>query len=157
MDYTMANQDENHDTDFYQTIKTGPVPVSVGIRFLTFLIDSVFLQIVNILLRLYFLESPSDENGPNGGPNLLVSSILYIIILCVYYFLCEWATGRTIGKIITGTKVVDASGEKPGLGTIVVRTLCRCVPFEPLSFFAGVRGWHDRWSDTYVVKVTQPD
>lgn len=79
----------------------------------------------------------------------------------LYYFILELAFGRTVGKFITGTKVVNREGEKPSAGKIALRTLIRFVPFEALSGFrisneesTWARGcWHDDWSDTVVVKT----
>jgi uncharacterized RDD family membrane protein YckC len=68
-----------------------------------------------------------------------------------YYFLCEATTGRTVGKLVSGTRVVTESGGKPTTLQILQRTLSRMVPFEPFSFFGPSTGWHDRWSKTRVV------
>lgn len=80
--------------------------------------------------------------------------IFAILILLAYYFLLEAVSGRTLGKLITGTKVVTEDGQKPSFADIAVRTLCRCIPFEPFSFFgSGTGGWHDSLSKTRVVKA----
>ena len=80
--------------------------------------------------------------------------ILAIFILLAYYFLLEGVSGRTLGKLITGTKVVTEDGQKPSFTNIAVRTLCRCIPFEPFSFFgSGTGGWHDSLSKPRVIKV----
>jgi uncharacterized RDD family membrane protein YckC len=61
--------------------------------------------------------------------------------------------GRTLGKLITSTKVIAQDVVKPGFGRAMVRTLCRFIPFEPFSFFgAERRGWHDSIAKTWVVK-----
>ncbi|AWH84696.1 RDD family protein [Flavobacterium album] len=73
-------------------------------------------------------------------------------LLVVYYLLMEMTTQRTIGKLITGTKVVMEDGSKPPAGTIALRTLCRLIPFDAFSFL-GDRGWHDSITHTYVVDV----
>jgi uncharacterized RDD family membrane protein YckC len=71
-----------------------------------------------------------------------------------YYVTTETLTGRTVGKLLTGTKVVGEDGKPPELGLVVVRTLIRFVPFDALSFLGGNRaGWHDRWSGTRVVSI----
>jgi hypothetical protein len=36
---------------------------------------------------------------------------------------------------------------------ILGRTFSRFVPFEPFSFLGSGHGWHDRWSDTRVVRT----
>jgi uncharacterized RDD family membrane protein YckC len=49
--------------------------------------------------------------------------------------------------------VVKKDGSKPDIKTLVIRTLCRFIPFEPFSFLGATpRGWHDTYSDTYVIK-----
>ncbi len=82
------------------------------------------------------------------------------MVLIVYYGLFESLTQRTIGKYITGTKVVYFNGAKPGEGAILLRSVCRQIPLEALSFLGpyGI-GWHDMLSKTLVIdlyKSTQP-
>ena len=77
----------------------------------------------------------------------------FVLIAWGYYFIFESIFQRTIGKFITGTRVVDIIGDKPSVWTIAIRSLIRLIPFEPFSFLgAKVCGWHDRWSYTFVVK-----
>ena len=64
----------------------------------------------------------------------------------------EATTSRTIGKYITNTIVVENNGEKPKLNTIALRSLCRLIPFDFISYLGTpCRGWHDSLSGTYVV------
>ena len=61
---------------------------------------------------------------------------------------------RTIGKFVTGTKAVNTDGSKMEPKTILLRSLCRIVPFEPFSALGNPsRPWHDKWSKTYVIDV----
>ena len=72
----------------------------------------------------------------------------------LYYYLSEkFLNGRTIGKYVTETKAVTILGGKPSNSDLLKRTFSRLVPFDALSFF-GTNGWHDSWSDTRVVKIT---
>lgn len=89
---------------------------------------------------MYWLGNMSDFEG----------QILFVAICIFYYSFSEGIFGRSLGKFITGTIVVDENGQKPSFGTIFKRTLCRLIPFDALSFL-GSRGWHDSISDTYVV------
>jgi uncharacterized RDD family membrane protein YckC len=41
--------------------------------------------------------------------------------------------GRTIGKLITGTKAVNEDGTEMSPKTIVIRSLIRMIPFELFS------------------------
>lgn len=77
-----------------------------------------------------------------------------ILVLLIYYVPQEAMFGRTLGKLVTGTKVVDENGNPPTWGKAFGRTLCRFIPFEAFSFFmADARGWHDSIPKTYVVKA----
>jgi len=94
-----------------------------------------------------------------GGENAvaLMDSIPDVIfgysILIVYYFSFEFFTGRTLGKLITRTRVVDDDGNKPSWRKILGRTFTRIVPFEAFTFLGkNGRGLHDRWPKTYVIK-----
>ncbi|MBC8643239.1 RDD family protein [Flavobacterium lindanitolerans] len=74
---------------------------------------------------------------------------------CVHTALLQYIRNlfsRTIGKFITKTVVVNINGEKPDTQEILVRSLCRLIPFETFSFLgAPNKGWHDSISKTYVV------
>ncbi|OXB05880.1 RDD family protein [Flavobacterium pectinovorum] len=77
----------------------------------------------------------------------------YLSFAMVYYFIFEGLFGRTLGKIITGSVVINEYGLKPGFGAIFKRTLSRLIPFDALSFLGeSGRMWHDSLSDTYVVE-----
>ncbi|MCR6625547.1 MAG: RDD family protein [Pseudoxanthomonas sp.] len=81
-------------------------------------------------------------------------------VIIVYYTLMEGATGTTIGKLLTGTRVVDEAGRPITFGQALLRSLSRIVPFEAFSIlFADdddPRGWHDRWPRTRVVLKRRP-
>ena len=125
-------------------------------RFLNVLLDQFFLQIITFMfaiilgITLAFVSPSLLESFTESGTfmNYLIGSVLAII----YYTLQEMFTGRTLGKIITQTKVVMVDGTKPSPKKILVRTLCRFIPFEFLSFFgSSPQGWHDEISDTIVI------
>jgi uncharacterized RDD family membrane protein YckC len=134
---------------------------SLGLRFVNNLIDSIILNWVPTLL-LYFFGQIIFYVGYEDLYNLLVNftednfvlNVLTSVLITVfYYYLMEfYNNGRTIGKYITGTMAVSLSGEMSSI-QIWKRTLSRLVPFDALSFF-GENGWHDSWSDTRVVKIS---
>lgn len=79
--------------------------------------------------------------------------VIYFSFAMLYYLIFEVFFGRTIGKFITGSIVVNENGLKPGFGIICLRTLYRLIPFDPLSFLTmSGRIWHDSLSKTYVVE-----
>jgi uncharacterized RDD family membrane protein YckC len=125
------------------------VDASTGTRFANFAIDMVarlaLYFIVGVVAALFGLPV---ERG-----RLTSYGIGYLTIF-LYYVALEATFGRTLGKLITGTRVVTADGRRPSFFQNVGRSLTRLVPFEPLSFAGNAIGWwHDRWSDTRVVRV----
>jgi len=84
------------------------------------------------------------------------SFLFAIAIMLAYYAGCETLFGRTLAKLVTGTRVVSETGEPATFRQVLIRTLCRMVPFEPFSCLGDPPvGWHDRWSGTRVVRVGQ--
>ncbi|MNU19358.1 RDD family protein [compost metagenome] len=77
-------------------------------------------------------------------------TIIFVLIL-IYYPISEILFGSSPGKFLTESRVVNSKAESPNSSTIFLRTLCRNIPFDALSFFSK-RGWHDSLSETYVVK-----
>ncbi|OIQ19411.1 MAG: hypothetical protein BM549_10735 [Lacinutrix sp. MedPE-SW] len=77
-----------------------------------------------------------------------------IALYYLYYLIFEYTTGQTIGKIITKTKVVNIDNDlKPSFSTILLRTLCRLIPFEIISYLFSVNGLHDRLSKTTLKNI----
>ena len=74
---------------------------------------------------------------------------IMILIYYLYYFVCEATTGKTVGKFLTKTAVVDAkSGDEPHIGQILFRTLLRMVPIDFISYLFSEQGIHDSLSKT---------
>ncbi|WP_430817038.1 RDD family protein [Carboxylicivirga sp. RSCT41] len=131
--------------------------VDKGKRFVNHLIDSIFIWVLFILFAMLYgvylgIFNPEaietiDESGS------FIENLFFILLSIVYYTIMEALTGRTIGKLITKTRVVDENGNKPDFGTSFIRSLCRIVPFDGLSFLFADKGWHDAWSKTKVVSV----
>jgi len=130
---------------------TQVVPASAGLRFTNFVID-YFAQVgIGIIVGIAIV-AVQGEQGINTLQNIPELAI-GLPIWFAYYFFSEAATSRTLGKLITGTKVVDENGGLPTIGQVFGRTLCRLIPFEVFSFFgSSARGWHDSIPKTYVVK-----
>lgn len=86
--------------------------------------------------------------------NKLQEYALGVILALSYYSVCEIATGgRTIGKFVTGTITVTEDGQKPEARMLIVKSMCRLIPFEAFSFLGTPsKGWHDTLSGTRVIK-----
>jgi uncharacterized RDD family membrane protein YckC len=101
------------------------------------------------MLKVASIDMPYDLLLAMGtAGNYVVGYFMFLF----YYVVMEGAFGLTLGKLVTGTRVVNGMGAKPSWGTILGRSFARIVPFEPFSFF-GNTGWHDSWTETRVVDV----
>lgn len=111
-------------------------------RFFNYIIDIVvYIILLGVLIALTGKEYSEDMLN-------IVFIVAYVLLSAIF----EALFGKTPGKFITKTHVVTKDGLKPSLLNILGRNLCRLIPFDSLSFLFGSRGWHDKFSDTFVVK-----
>jgi hypothetical protein len=100
------------------------VLASQGQRFGTFLLDLIFYNLFAVALGLAlgfigWVESIRDIDD----------HLLGAVILLLYYTPQEACFGRTLGKLIIGTKAVNLNGTELSFGRALGRTLCRFIPF----------------------------
>jgi uncharacterized RDD family membrane protein YckC len=127
----------------------------LGSRMINYLFDmlGIGLLVNGVTLVMTEMGYGALLTDDNGDPLLGFPLIITVYsVNFAYYCMLEGLTGRTLGKFISGTYVVTADGLKPDFLTILGRTLCRFIPFEPLSFLFGDLGFHDRFSKTRVVR-----
>ncbi len=130
-----------------RTVKTGP-------RIGHFVIDLVCIQgvgvIVQVVTTLLFYQAEHDRWTATLE---LLTGLFILLLVPGLYVLTEYNWQRTPGKFITKTRVIDEFGNPPDLSAILLRTVIRIIPFEGFSCIGDPysRGWHDRWSDTFVV------
>lgn len=132
---------------------------SMGTRFLNYVLDTAFTfllglalgAVLGVLLAIWYPSGLSVFEQDNKVVEYLFGFVLGMF----YYTVLEYSTGKTFAKMITNTRVVNEYGLKPDLGTIIVRSLCRFIPFDAISYLAteGI-GWHDSLSKTRVIKET---
>lgn len=134
------------------------VPVVSGwSRFGHYLIDlvcyyifafAIAIPLVFILMALGVNVAALNEDGTTAS--LLDRLISWLVIYPGYFLLFESTLGSTPGKLILGRVVVNEYGKKPDFATILKRSYIRVIPFEAFSCLSE-RGWHDVWTDTYVM------
>jgi uncharacterized RDD family membrane protein YckC len=135
-------------------------PTSKIKRFLNWLLDTIFMAIISFILGIFlgiilgiiaFLSGlPTHTLVAHAVPLVYITTfILYFL----YYTILEAFFGKTFGKFITRTKVIQKDGSKPKFISVIWRTLGRWIPFDWASFFIGARpvGWHDGVSKTMVI------
>jgi len=114
------------------------------IRFVHFIIDSIVWLILVFILTLPLSANVESE--------MLIGYLILFATFFGYYYIMEASFQKTVAKFITKTKVVTNNGSKPSKSDILIRTLCRLIPFDRVSFLFTRNGIHDRLSGTRVVK-----
>lgn len=96
-----------------------------GRRVVATLIDGVIFGVINSILSALF---DTDRSGGFSFTQLSVSgSLLMFVVVLLYYTLLEGSIGKTVGKMVTGIRVVDVEGNPPGYLKALVRTLLRII------------------------------
>lgn len=133
-------------------------PASKKKRFLNYFIDSAIYLTLNFLLILYIKTSSSIigdylfSNFSDGLSIIFIPVLIYIL----YYTLTEYKYGQTIGKMITNTKVITKSGGKITFSHALVRSICRAMPFDSLTYIGSKSiGFHDQVSGTLVINSNE--
>lgn len=117
---------------------------STGHRFVHYLLDVLFF----LPIWLPWISFSSYGFYRSGG--ILGNLFLYAGYF-LYIFLSEAIFRQTFGKIWTNSCVVS-NGIDLSTGRVLLRTLCRYIPFDGLSFLWQGK-WHDSVSSTAVVYV----
>lgn len=114
-------------------------------RLLGHIIDVAFIIFITIMILKFttIAESATISN--------LEIDLTYFASYFLYFLGMEAiSNGKTIGKKLLRMSVTNNKGESPSMSKIGLRTLCRFIPFDILSFLWG-GNWHDNISGTYVV------
>lgn len=130
-------------------------------RFLNLLIDyavayAVILLIFNVVSYIYIYTNwiDADISGLLFGDDYLDEALRGIAVSLLHfatYFIIEAATkGRTVGKLITKTFVVQLDDRPITIKQAFIRSIVRLIPFEAFTAIY-TEPWHDRLSKTKVV------
>lgn len=120
------------------------------IRFGAAIIDGVIISLISSVLQ-WLAHWPEIVFG--------------ILLPLLYYWLFTGLRGQTPGKMALGIKVVNAQGDRPGLGVAAMReilgklisTIVLCLGFLWIAWDKQKRGWHDTIAGTYVVKAVKTE
>lgn len=150
---------EPADETFVDTINYEYLRASSGKRLGNYLLDILSFYVVIFIASMVlgiifpgFFNALDYEETPG---NKLLDRLITLIIYGTYMGLVEGVfKGRTIGKMITGTKAVNLDGSEITFQTAMLRGFSRAVPFAAFSGFGSpCDPWHDRWNDTVVVDL----
>ncbi|GAB1596774.1 RDD family protein [Lysobacter claricitrinus] len=67
-----------------------------------------------------------------GNARYQATIVVWLGLLVAYFPAMEAVFGKTVGKFLTFTRVVNAEGGRPSLGQAVVRTLFRLIEVNPV-------------------------
>jgi uncharacterized RDD family membrane protein YckC len=131
------------------------VRAETGKRFANYIIDVIVFYILMFVLGMVLavidpstLDIFADESG-FGLLGRLLSLIFYGFYMSIVEALFK---GKSLGKIITGTRAVNLDGTTISAGTAFGRGFSRAVPFCAFSAFGNpCDPWQDRWTDTMVI------
>jgi uncharacterized RDD family membrane protein YckC len=99
-----------------------------GRRVVSTIIDGLVLGGFFAIMASIFGTTTSSEPGTfsvtmSTGPTLVCT-----IAAIAYFILMEGYLGRTLGKMVTGIRIIDEqTGDVPGLGKATIRTVLRVV------------------------------
>ena len=127
-----------------------------GKRFANYIIDLIVCTILGALFGavLGVVLVLTNANVDSFFDNKFFNYALGVLINIIYFTIIEASSGRSIGKLITKTKVVNEDGSKMDFKTSLIRSLCRNIPFNAFSFLnEEASGWHDKFSKTKVVEI----
>ena len=118
--------------------------VSQTVRFLNFLLDTGIYFTFVVVFFMIFKDVINKENV----------KWISILIYFLYYFIFEYTRGQTLGKMMTGTKIISLNENKNHFFIqIFSRTFMRFIPFDVFSYLFSTRGLHDWISKTAIVKL----
>jgi uncharacterized RDD family membrane protein YckC len=132
------------------------VQASSGKRLANFIIDMLVFYMLAFLVGIIIgVLNPSAYDGVDddffGGP--FIDRLVSLLLYGIYMFIVEAVfKGKSLGKLITGTRAVNEDGTNISLTTALLRGLSRSVPFNAFSALGSPSyPWHDRWTKTYVI------
>lgn len=134
---------------------------STAQRFVNYLTDMLLMRFgisyitSDLLLRFLMAVSPRTASTLFSEESYLVAGyVIAALNHLLYYTFCEKAfRGYTLGKFVSGTRVIREDGDELTLKDAFLRSLCRLVPFEAFSIWFGNGPWHDVWTKTKVIQT----
>lgn len=136
------------------------VQASSGKRFVNYLVDRIIFYILFYMLALVLASlniKIQVEVDPDSTGLALFSILIYVFAYALFMGLMEFAMkGKTIGKLLTGTRAVKEDGTHLELKDALLRGICRIIPFNIFSALGNTcYPWHDSISKTYVIDERQ--
>ena len=110
-----------------------------GRRFIAWFIDYLIVNIMIAYIGLENLESqiiPSILLPSFPGYGISIWSPLSVLIFFVYWTLCEWYFGRSIGQLLLNLRLVNSKGDQASLVAASVQSVGKSL-LLPLDCLIG--------------------
>ncbi len=136
--------------DYYVRAETGK-------RLANYIIDLIVFYalffIVGIVLAIFSPAAIDNLSYGSDSGFALVDRLFTLILYAVYMSVLEGLfKGKSLGKLITGTRAVNLDGSRISWGKAFERGFSRAVPFCVFSAFGTpCNPWQDKWTNTMVI------
>jgi uncharacterized RDD family membrane protein YckC len=141
--------------DLLSNFEPNLVRASSGKRFANYIIDLLlfYLLAAIIIFLAAMLNTSSFEDAEETSILNILDRILYLLLYGIYMFVVEALfKGKSLGKLITGTRAVNLDGSRISITTALGRGMSRAVPFNELSALGSPpHPWHDKWNKSLVI------
>lgn len=147
---------ENEQQHLLADFEVHLVQAGSGKRLANYLIDLVVFYLllfcVGVVLAVFDPNASQDLNSVTAL-GTLVNRLITLLCYGLYMGLVEGLfKGKSLGKVITGTRAVNEDGSQISFKTGFLRGLSRAVPFDAFSALGQPPyPWHDKWTNTYVI------
>jgi uncharacterized RDD family membrane protein YckC len=157
----MEQTSQETTNDLLDNSESHLIRADTGKRFANYLIDVVVFYLlamgVGVIIALVSpstIMEMSDDTSPFGS---ITDRIISLVLYGVYMGIAESIfKGKSLGKLITGTRAVNIDGSPISAGTAFSRGFSRAVPFCAFSAFGTpCNPWQDKWTDTLVIDEKQ--
>ncbi|MCK3686387.1 RDD family protein [Maribellus sp. YY47] len=112
-----------------------------SLRLIDFIVDTIIYLVITSLIIVAIRDTTEQQYVR------YISAGIYFF----YYFIFEYFSGQTPGKMITKTQIVYNNQEFKIL-KLFTRTIIRFIPIDILSYLFFKRGLHDWISNTKLIK-----
>lgn len=110
----------------------------LGSRASAMIVDQALLLLANIAVILFVYFGMQVDVG---APSFLFALAILVLFITRwgYFFVCEYFFGgKTVGKKLTGIRVVQENGHSITLASSFIRNLLRIVDTLPSGYFVGI-------------------
>jgi uncharacterized RDD family membrane protein YckC len=158
------NESATEQQDLFDSLTPKLVQASHGKRLVNYLADMIVFDILFAIILAIAANSyaPLQDwlvNTLKAGGITYTEQLILLVTYGTYMFIIEAALkGKSVGKFITGTRVVRRDGTPIAVRDAQLRGLFRMIPFHQFSALGmPCYPWHDRWSKTLVIDEKASD